>query len=119
MAIEVSAPEHWQGLSRRRLTTVLDPMVVRCGELFLQGARGQADPAAVWDLLTKNVHAIGMFFDALVLEDKIPIFNYGDTFDAQLNVTERLLATINEREPVVYDIDVRYETYTEVKEAAL
>lgn len=118
MAIEITSPEHWDALSRRGLNVVIDPMVVRCGELFLQGAKGVDDPKAVWELLTKNIHAIGMFFDSIILEKKLPIFNYGDTFDGHLNLRAGTLAAVNQKEQILFDVDVRYESYSVVKEAA-
>ena len=94
-------------------------MVFRCGELFLKGASGVGDPKNVWSFLTANIHAIGMFFDCLILNQKIPVFNYGDTFDATLNFDNRALTCINQYDEVLYDINVEYNQYHQVKSAAL
>jgi hypothetical protein len=121
MAIQITLPEHWSALARRGLNVVVDPMVVHCGELFLQGAGGeqaQRDPKPVWELLTKNIHAIGMFFGSLILEKQLPIFNYGDTFDGGLNLRAGTLAAVNQRDQILFDVDVRYESYSKIKEAA-
>jgi len=75
-----------------RLDTVLDPMVVRCGELFLKGAGGAEDREKVWDLLNTNTHAVAMFFDSLVVDEKAPIFNYGHTFDMKLDFDQRVFS---------------------------
>lgn len=119
MTLHVGKPDDWQALAGRGLDVVVDPMVVRCGEFFLAGAAGARDPAKAWDLLKRNVHALGLFFDALILEDYIPVFNYGDTFDAQLNFDQRVLAIVNNFEHVLYDVNVDYGPYMEIKSAAL
>ena len=40
--ILIEAPGDWQRLVERNLTTVLDPMVYRAGEIFLRGRSGHA-----------------------------------------------------------------------------
>jgi hypothetical protein len=98
---------------------VVDPMILRCGELFLRGAAGARDADAAWDLMTKNIHAVGSFFDRLILDDKIPVFNYADTFDIDQNFNKRTLSQVNMDEEILVDIDVRSAAYQEVKRAAL
>ena len=88
MTIIIKETPDWQKLLSQKLDTVVDPMVFRCGELFLRGARGVDARDNVWALLKANLHAIGMFFDHLILNKKLPVFNYGDTFDATLNFDE-------------------------------
>src|SRR5437868_408586 len=107
MPIFVKETSDWQQLSRQGLETVVDPMVFRCGELFLQGAKGANDPETTWDLLTANIHAIGMFFDCLILNEKLPVFNYAATFDGHLNFEQRVLTQINlyAGKEVIYDVD--------------
>jgi len=119
MPIEITTADHWDALSRRGLNLVLDPMVVRCGELFLQGGKGADDWKAVWELLLKNVHAIGMFFDSIILEKNLPIFNYDHTFDGTLNLKVGTLAAVNQREQILFDVDVRRAQYGVVKDAAI
>jgi len=101
------------------LSIVVDPMVFRSGELFLKGASGAGTPESVWSLLSANLHAIGMFFDCLILNEKIPVFNYGDTFDMQLNFDQRVLTRINNHQEVLYDVDVEFGSYHQVKSAAV
>lgn len=101
------------------LNVVIDPMVFRSGELFLKGASGVENSENVWSLLTANLHAISTFFDCLVLNEKIPVFNYGDTFDMHLNFDQRMLTRINQFEDVLYDVDVEFGIYQQVKTAAL
>src|SRR2546422_10278357 len=103
MTILVKETSDWQKLLVGE--TVVDPMVFRCGELFLKGAKEAGDPKKTWDLLTCNIHAIGMFFDSLILNEKLPVFNYGDTFDDHLNFEQRVLTKINDyaKKEVLYD----------------
>lgn len=122
MTIPIEREEHWQALANQGLRTVIDPMVYRCGELFLKSATGVTDPVETWKLLDANILTIGMFFDALILEEKLPVFNYGDTFDSALNFDSTTLARINEMDrddPVLFDVDVKYDPYAKVRSAAM
>lgn len=94
-------------------------MILRAGELFLRGAAGARDLAAAWDLLTKSIHAIGTFFDRLILDDRLPVFNYADTFDLVQNFNGRALAQVNATEEILFDVDVRHGANHDVKSAAL
>lgn len=98
---------------------VVDPMILRCGELFLRGAAGVGNADEAWDLMTKNIHALGTFFDRLIIDEKIPVFNYADSFDIGQNFNERALSQVNAREEILVDVDVRYGAYQEVRNAAL
>lgn len=119
MKIAIKETSDWQKLRKQGLETVIDPMVFRCGELFLKGVSNAPVPDKIWNLLTANLHAIEMFFDSLVLNEKLPVFNYGDTFDMPLNFDQRVLTRINEFDEVLFDIDVEYMPYHDVKIAAL
>jgi len=119
MQIRIGDSSGWQELKRQGLQTVMDPMVVRCGELFLRGASQATDQSKVWDLLQKNMHALGMFFDRLVIDEKLPIFNYGDTFDMRLNFDQRIWSRFNDYEPVLHDVNVEFGPYRQIKDAAL
>lgn len=119
MKLGIDRRADWAQLSRQRLTTVLDPMVLRCGELFLEGRSGAADPDGAWELLDRNLGALGLFFDRLILDERLPVFNYGDSFDAQRNFDQRALARINESEPVLVEVEVGEAVYQPIKDAAL
>lgn len=118
MKISIKENSDWNKLTAQGLETVVDPLVFRCGELFLKGAK-TADADKAWELLNLNLHAVGMFFDALILKEKLPVFNYADTFDSQLDFDRRVLTQINDYDEVLYDIDVGWTAYTNVKNAAL
>ncbi|MGC2517807.1 MAG: hypothetical protein WA373_01680 [Burkholderiales bacterium] len=121
--------DDWNRLIDRKLTTVLDPMVFRAGEIFLRGRSGRAlgDAPAVpleasraWDFLDKNLLALGFFFDALILNERLPLFNYGDTFDMHLNFEQRSFAAFNDADrPALEPVDVTWSAYIPIKERAL
>jgi hypothetical protein len=119
MPIAIAKHSDWKKLTDQGLGTVVDPMVFRCGELFLKGADGIPDPEHTWELLNKNVHALGMFCDSIITNEQLPVFNYGDTFDAMLNFDQRTLTQINDMEEVLHDVNVEYEVYHEIKSAAI
>lgn len=119
MPITIAKHSDWTKLTDQGLRTVIDPMVFRCGELFLKGAQGISDPEQTWELLNKNIHALGMFCDSIITNKYLPVFNYGDTFDAMLNFDQRTLTKINDKEEVLYDVNVEYEVYHEIKSAAI
>lgn len=118
MKVTVEKPDDWLAIAKLG-GPVVDPMILRCGELFLRGAAGVRDAHAAWDLMTKNIHALGTFFDRLILDERIPVFNYADTFDVDQNFNQRTLSQVNGNEEILIDVDVRYEAYQEVKSAAL
>ncbi len=119
MKITITKTSDWEKLNKLDLHTVVDPMVFRCGELFLKGASDALEQDKTKDLLNKNIDSIGSFFDALILNEQLPVFNYGDTFDANLNFDQRILTRINDYDDVMFDIDVEYDPYHKVKDAAL
>ena len=119
MPITITQHSDWTKLTDQGLRTVIDPMVFRCGELFLKGAQGIPDPEHTWKLLNKNIHALGMFCDSIITNEYLPVFNYGDTFDAMLNFDQRTLTKINDKEEVLYDVNVEYEVYHQIKSAAI
>ena len=91
---------------------VVDPLVLRYGEIFLGGRRSAGDRAdAKWRAIANDVGGLLLFFDQIVLRERIPIFNYGDTFDSGLNLSQRVLAHVNEREEILVEVDVQYGPY--------
>lgn len=99
---------------------VVDPLVLRYGEIFLGGWRSAGDRAeAKWRAIANDVGGLLLFFDQIVLRERIPIFNYGDTFDAGLNLSQRVLAHVNEREEILVEVDVEYGPYWLAKSAAI
>ena len=99
---------------------VVDPLVVRYGEVFLGGRRAAGERAdAKWRAIANDIGGLLLFFDQIVLRERIPIFNYGDTFDMGLNLSQRVLAQVNSREEVLVEVDVQYGPYTQAKHDAV
>lgn len=117
--LTVKTLEDWSALSTTGLDTVVDPMVVRCGEFFLKGAAGVQDASAVWEFMSRNVDSLGMFFDAIILHDRIPVFNYADTWDMGLDFEARTLNAVNRDEAILEDVKVEYGPYMQVKNEVL
>jgi hypothetical protein len=114
----VEQPSHWTRLST--IDAVVDPMVLRFGERFLGGRSAcRSRPEATWRALAADIGAVSLFFDQLLTRDRIPMFNYGDTFDAGLDLGGRFLAAVNQHEDLLVEVDVRYDAYREAKTAAL
>ena len=117
--ITISKESEWSKLTDQSIETVVDPMVYRCGQLFLQGAKKTDERGKVWDLLDKNIFSIGTFFDSIILYEKLPVFNYADTFDSELNFGELIPQAINDKEQIFFDVDVQFEAYRRIKDTTL
>jgi hypothetical protein len=76
---------------------VPDPMILRTGEIFLNGAKGvgrlERRDFDVWRAVKENVGGLLDFFDMVVSRDTIPLINYNDTFDQRT-----ILAPLDERQ---------------------
>lgn len=118
MPLLVEKREDWQSIAAIG-GPVVDPMILRCGEVFLRGSANSYDQKSAWDLLNKNIHALGTFFDRLILAKQIPVFDYSTTFDVDMPFERRTLAAINENEEVLVNVSVGHEAYKDVKDAAL
>lgn len=104
---------------RQKIGFVPDPMVLRAGEIFLNGRTksgrlGQNDQD-VWYALSENIGGLHDFFDILVTRDTIPLIHYGDTFDAAGGgpVLSGLL------EDRLCQVEIAYEPYQRIKAGAL
>jgi hypothetical protein len=123
MKLSVEKPEDWHAIAKIG-GPVVDPMILRCGEIFIGGANGAPnqmvkwDQAAAWDLLTQNIHALSTFFDRIILHEQIPVFNYADTFDMTQNLNRSVFDRVNEKGDILVDVNVRHDVYWQVKTAA-
>ena len=98
---------------------VPDPMILRTGEVFLNGASGskaleRAD-TRVWHALQENIGGLIEFFDMLVTRDAIPLINYDDTFDMM-----KVVAPLNRMMPDrTCPVVIGWNAYNAVKKGAL
>jgi hypothetical protein len=98
---------------------VPDPMILRTGEVFLNGASGinalERSDFDVWRALRGNLGGLLDFFDMVVTRDMIPLINYGDTFDRK-----KILAPLDQMLPGhTRPVEIDYNVYNGVKRGAL
>lgn len=120
LQVDLESTSDWNELRNMGLGVVVDPMVFRSGEIFLKGSSGSySSKDANWDVLSHNLHSIGAFFDALILNEKIPVFDYGHSFLGDCSFYEMVLTKINDYDDVLFNVHVGMEPYHEIKKAAL
>jgi len=98
---------------------VPDPMILRTGEVFLNGANGtralERSDFDVWKALAENIGGLIDFFDMVITRDTIPLINYGDTFDRMKIVAplDEILTGRTRR------VEIDYTVYHTIKKGAL
>jgi hypothetical protein len=105
----------WQRLREKQLTTVLDPMIFRAAELFLLGCSGAYQAEETWPMLSTNLPGLAAFFDAIVLYERLPIFDYGVTFPESPEVgagaSHNLVPIVNAEQEVLAPVRVEEAAY--------
>lgn len=118
LRIEKHAPSAWVAY-KDRFGFVPDPMILRAGEIYLNGAKGVGalghDEDFVWSALQENVGGLCDFFDMVVTRPRIPYINYGDTFDRRTTVSP-LDELLKDR---IQPVEIEYHVYHRIKSAAL
>ncbi|MFT4435093.1 hypothetical protein ACMX25_17105 [Caballeronia sp. 15715] len=98
---------------------VPDPMIVRAGEIFLNGKSGseklRRSDSDVWASLAANMGGLVDFFDMIVTRDTIPLIGYYATF-MKLTVELPLDSILGEQTRV---IDISKDVYQTIKKGAL
>lgn len=128
--IYIESDDDWSRMRGLGLTTVVDPLVFRTGDVFLRGRRRitatdpEKDTEGVWKALKANIGSLATFFDLLVLQPQMPIFDYESTFPV-LNMENwqgraELIDMCNQGdEPVLVPVNVAHDIYLTVKRAAV
>jgi hypothetical protein len=113
--------EAWDELMQRNLGIVIDPLVFRLGQFFLEGeSEAGADKNRRWRTIESDIGALVSFFDLIVLHEQLPAFNYHDTFDARLDFGDRLGAVLNvSGDKTLVHVDVEHHMYRAAKKAAI
>jgi hypothetical protein len=99
-----------------RFGFVPDPMILRAGEIFLNGGGGTGnlgDSLPVWDALEQNIGSIVEFFDMVATRDELPLIDYYETVPRPMRPLEDLL------EHRVCQVRVGPETYSRIRDGAL
>jgi len=113
--------EAWPQLfSDAGFEVVVDPVVYRIGDLFLTGGRyGRGSEARrladqSWSPIGEDIGALVTFFDLLVLNERVPAFDYSVTFNP-------LSARVNKvgGERIIYDVGVKPEVYNPTRKAVV
>jgi hypothetical protein len=117
--IDIDTQADWDKILPRDV--VIDPMVVRYGEVFLGGRSRSGERAeAKWRAIAADIGGLVLFLDQIILRDRLPIFDYQDTYEAgRLNLADRVLARVNQREEILVEVKVGYDPYHQAKAAAM
>jgi hypothetical protein len=116
----IAQPDDWRRIGEAGLRLVVDPMVFRSADVFLRGWRGAPKPDDAWLAIGSNIGSLCTFFDALILEKCLPMYDYGSTFPPDLQTGKHTLVEwCNDRGPTLLPVQVRGAAYDEVKREAL
>jgi hypothetical protein len=107
--LTIRRAQDWN-LLLEKVNVVVDPFIYRIGQIFLEGANtgSGTHEDSRWRAVANDVAGLAQFFDLIVLHDKLPAFNYVDTFgrDNHLNFNDRLGELVNQDDQVLYNVDV-------------
>lgn len=97
----------------------MDPLIYGIGQFFLEGGQGAAaESEARWNTISEDLTSLVTFLDMIVLYDRLPAFNYADTF--AFSGVASLKSALNQYgEKVLYHVDVEHDVYRQVKASAL
>ena len=117
--IHIHGLEDWNEMVKDDLGIIVDPIIFRIGQFFLEGGSDGANKGR-WNAITSDIGALVRFFDLVVLHDKLPAFNYADTFDQGLDFGDRLGEVLNEAgDKTLFHINVEYAMYRAAKQSAV
>ena len=111
--------ESWK-VYAARFGFVPDPMIIRAGEIFINGRTVSAQLGRsdfnVWHALEQNIGGIIDFFDMIVTRDQIPLINYRDTFDF---LSGDIPIALFPFENNSCEVEIGSNVYTTIKQGAL
>lgn len=118
LAISDHMPAAWR-MFADAAQFVPDPMILRAGEVFANGAKGAAalrrPEMEVQTALRDNIAGLIEFFDMVVVHDRIPLINYADSFD-QDSVPTAITTLLGAK---ALPVTIGQQAYAEVKAGAL
>ena len=116
--ISVHSVAAWQNFAKAA-QFVPDPMIIRAGEVFANGAKGVnalgRPDMDVLAALRDNIDGLIEFFDLLVAYDQVPLINYDYTFDIEsmpAPITNLLGAK-------ALPVTIGYDAYRQIKTGAV
>jgi hypothetical protein len=117
--LDVTTPADWEMLRQKRLLTVLDPLVFRAADAFLRGAPATGDEP-LWEAISRNVDALAVFVDAVMLQDQLPVFDYSATWELELAGSAATLVELcNQDEELLVGVRVDGEAYQQARTPAV
>jgi hypothetical protein len=118
LTIPSHTPEAWR-LYGDTFGFVPDPMILRAGEIFLNGSNGGAklhrNLFRLWEALEQNILGLVEFFDMVATRDRIPLINYWYTYD-RAELSQSIEALLPGK---VCNVEIGYDVYKTIKEGAL
>jgi hypothetical protein len=122
----ITGEADWNLFPKLKLDVIVDPMVFRSGQLLLRGRSGVqqvssgSKPDEVWKALSQNIGSLAAFFDALILNEHLPIIDYGPSFDPDLSSQAiDLVQYCNQNEGILVPVHVENNAYFEAKQEAI
>jgi hypothetical protein len=133
--LKIASEADWAKLAKERLTTVVDPIALRVGQIFLLGRRRAVEAASenpdspdhpsnsnmddrTWMGVSEDVNALMVFFDQIVLNERLPVFDYFATWESSADHSLFELVNIVGHE-ILVPVTVKEAAYSECKDAAL
>jgi hypothetical protein len=86
--VKISNPGDWEMFHQQLLDVIVDPMVFRSAEIFFRGKKEATkklpigDAQTIWKALSGDLGSLTAFFDQIILSRRLPIIDYGVTFDS-------------------------------------
>ncbi len=86
--VRISNPGDWNMFRGKLLDVIVDPMVFRSAEIFFRGKNEATkilpigDAQMIWEALSGDLGSLTSFFDQIILTHRLPIIDYGVTFDS-------------------------------------
>ena len=127
----VSQQADWEDFRKENLDLIVDPMVYRSADVYLRGQKKavddlpEKDAGRIWKSLSSNIGSLTAFFDALVLSARLPIIDYGVTYDSAikglgLHEPPWLCRAVNEAldDDVLVDVHIEGEVSQAARAAA-
>jgi hypothetical protein len=128
--VKIETMDQWQEFRAKDLDTIVDSMVFRAGDIFLRGRQVACqtltkDAKTIWDALSRDIGSVQGFFDQIILADRLPLIDYGITYDSALNYptydSPRVCKVVNEvlDDQVVHTVHVSGDPSKRARESAL
>lgn len=114
----------WDELVRQDLGLIVDPLIYRMGQFFLEGQKAaRAESEVRWNAISQDLTSLVTFLDMIVLHDRLPAINYSDAFGGTGSIAS-LQDALNAyskdpKDKVLWHVDVEHQVYRDVKARAI